>query len=178
MLRSCQSTRSELEQPHFTYARAAGSCHWLPARSRIISMQLSMSTCWRISTKRGYSKLPPTSKVKTLNPALRAERATGSPMFPLPKAAADAERYAFPLAKAKTTRLAVQYPLARERKMATKSSAAADEAQIRQRVESWTTALRAKDLEWLMSHTHRTSWARLVHLLAYTFALPWVRTLA
>jgi hypothetical protein len=73
-------------------------------------------------------------------------------MFPLPKAAADAERYAFPLARAKTTRLAVQYPLARERKMATKSSAAADEAQIRQRVESWTTALRAKDLEGLMSH--------------------------
>jgi ketosteroid isomerase-like protein len=36
--------------------------------------------------------------------------------------------------------------------MATKSSAATDEAQIRQRIESWATALRAKDLEQLMSH--------------------------
>ena len=36
--------------------------------------------------------------------------------------------------------------------MATKSSAATDEAQIRERIESWTTALRAKDLEGLMSH--------------------------
>jgi len=42
--------------------------------------------------------------------------------------------------------------LQRERKVATKSSAATDEAQIRERIESWTTALRAKDLEGLMSH--------------------------
>jgi ketosteroid isomerase-like protein len=36
--------------------------------------------------------------------------------------------------------------------MATKSSAATDEAQIRERIESWTTALRAKDLDGLMAH--------------------------
>ncbi len=39
--------------------------------------------------------------------------------------------------------------------MATKSGAATDEAQIRQRIESWTTALRDKDLEGLMSHYTR-----------------------
>ena len=36
--------------------------------------------------------------------------------------------------------------------MTTKSSASTDEAQIRQRIESWTKALRAKDLDGLMSH--------------------------
>lgn len=36
--------------------------------------------------------------------------------------------------------------------MTTKSSASTDEAQIRQQIESWTKALRAKDLDGLMSH--------------------------
>ena len=36
--------------------------------------------------------------------------------------------------------------------MATKSNAATDEAQIRKRLEDWTRALRAKDLDGLMSH--------------------------
>ena len=36
--------------------------------------------------------------------------------------------------------------------MTTKSRAATDEAQIRQQIESWTRALRAKDLNELMSH--------------------------
>jgi ketosteroid isomerase-like protein len=36
--------------------------------------------------------------------------------------------------------------------MTPKSSASTDEAQIRQRLESWTKALRAKDLDGLMSH--------------------------
>ncbi len=39
--------------------------------------------------------------------------------------------------------------------MGTKSSTATHEAQIRQRRESWTTALRAKDLDGLMSHYSR-----------------------
>lgn len=36
--------------------------------------------------------------------------------------------------------------------MLSKSSAATDEAQVRERIESWTKALRAKDLDALMSH--------------------------
>ncbi len=36
--------------------------------------------------------------------------------------------------------------------MGTQSSTATHEAQIRQRMESWTTALRAEDLDGLMSH--------------------------
>lgn len=36
--------------------------------------------------------------------------------------------------------------------MTTNSKAATDEAQIRQRIDSWTKALRAKDLDGLMSH--------------------------
>ena len=36
--------------------------------------------------------------------------------------------------------------------MTTKSSAATDEAQIRERIDGWVKALRAKDLDGLMSH--------------------------
>ena len=36
--------------------------------------------------------------------------------------------------------------------MTTRSNASTDEAQIRQRIESWTKALRTKDLDELMSH--------------------------
>ena len=36
--------------------------------------------------------------------------------------------------------------------MTTKSGATMDEAQIRQRIESWTKAVRAKELDGLMSH--------------------------
>jgi hypothetical protein len=85
--RSCPGTPSELGQPRFTSARAAAPCRSLPAKSRIISMQLSTSMCWRMSTNRGCAELPPTSKAKMLSLVLRAERVTGSPMFALQKGA-------------------------------------------------------------------------------------------
>jgi hypothetical protein len=87
MLLSCQSMPSDLEQRRFTSVRAAAPCPWLPAKSRITSMQLSTSTFWRMSTNRVCTELPPPSKAKTLNPALRAEGVTGSLMFALPKGA-------------------------------------------------------------------------------------------
>jgi len=85
--RSCQSTPLDLGRPRFTSARDAVSCRSLPAKSRIISMRLSTSMCWRMSTNRGCAELPPTSKAKMLNLVLRAERVTGSPMFALQKGA-------------------------------------------------------------------------------------------
>jgi hypothetical protein len=69
----------------FHVCSRCGTVPLLPAKSRIISMQLSTSMCWRMSTNRGYAKLQPTSKAKMLNLVLRAEGVTGLPMFALQK---------------------------------------------------------------------------------------------
>src|SRR3989442_168988 len=44
-------------------------------------MQSSTSTCWKMSTHRGFAEQPPPSRAKMLNPGLRAESAIGSPTF-------------------------------------------------------------------------------------------------
>src|SRR5437899_2084343 len=44
-------------------------------------MQSSTSTCWKMSTHRGFAEQPLPSRAKMLNPGLRAENAIGSPTF-------------------------------------------------------------------------------------------------
>jgi hypothetical protein len=80
----CRSTRLVLIQRSFTSAHAAAPCPSSRAKLQTIAMRSSTSTFWKMSTHRGFARPRLHSRMRILNPALRAGSGIGSAMFASP----------------------------------------------------------------------------------------------